>query len=39
MKTIMGIARKLSAAFVLGLVAAGGVNAFELRGFRGVSWG
>lgn len=39
MKTIVGIACKLSAAFVLSLVAAGGVNAFELRGFRGVSWG
>jgi len=39
MKTMVGIACKLSAAFVLGLVAAGGVNAFELRGFRGVSWG
>ncbi|MEO8151605.1 MAG: hypothetical protein ABI605_00945 [Rhizobacter sp.] len=38
MKSLHNTAAKLSAVFCLGL-AAMGANAFELRGFRGVSWG
>ena len=38
MKSLHNTAAKLSAAFCLGLAAIG-ANAFELRGFRGVSWG
>jgi hypothetical protein len=38
MKTPLSTVAKLSAVCCLGLVAAG-AQAFELRGFRGVSWG